>query len=223
MRKKRRVLESGPLEAATERERSVTNSLWAHLAGLVRQHDHRRILYTSVEAEAGTTVIAAQSVVGLVRNTRTSAALVEIDIEDPELAGYIGVESEPGLAELLEGSSGLGRVSKSMYGCPGLTVVPAGTSRLIVPGEFATDTVGDHMAKLREEHQCLFIDAPPILTHPQTRLMLEYVDGVILVLRARATQKKRLREVERLLDDMNVPIFGAVLNRYRSDMPFGLD
>ncbi|MEM9379160.1 MAG: hypothetical protein AAGB93_04350 [Planctomycetota bacterium] len=212
-----------PLESATERTQPVANSLWASLAGLVRRKGHRRILFTSVERHAGTSVVAAQSVVGLVKNTRTTAAMLEVDLASPNLAAYLGIDPAPGLTELLDGKASLEEVKRSVAGCTGLSVLVGGTPRVPIPGEFATDAVGRHVEALANENECLFIDAPPILTHPETRLMLEYVDGVILVLRARATLKRQVREVERLLDDMSVPVLGSILNRYRSDMPFGLE
>ena len=66
-------------------------------------------------------------------------------------------------------------------------------------------------------------DAPPLLTHPESRVLLEHVDGVVLVVRARSSRRADVASVKQILDDAGVPVFGSILNRYKSDMPFGMD
>ncbi|MEM6674431.1 MAG: CpsD/CapB family tyrosine-protein kinase [Planctomycetota bacterium] len=219
---KRRKAPSLPIEPENDAEQASVDALWTSLSALVGQRGYRKILFTSVEPSAGTTLIAAQSVAALVRNTRKSALLVELDIESPTLARYVGVPTTPGLAEFLDGTR-LERVATSVEEVPGLTVIPGGGPREMRPGELASELLQRELPKLVEKHDTLFIDAPPILTHPEMSLVLPHVEGVVLVLRARSSPKDSVRRVERLLGDAGVPIVGAVLNRYRSDMPFGLE
>ena len=219
---KRKQRAAIPLESATEGDRQLLNSLWTSVASLTKKPDKRHILFTGLENGAGTTLMCACSAIGLVRNTRTTAALVEANVASPALASYLGLPNSPGLADVLDGSATMEQVTALMPECPGLTIVTAGEGTPSV-GEFADARFHQTLTKLRDEHECLFIDAPPILTHPESRLLLELVDGVVLVVRARSTSKRAVADVERLLGEMNVPILGSILNRYRSDMPFGKD
>ncbi len=68
----------------------------------------------------------------------------------------------------------------------------------------------------------MIIDAPPLIDHPESRILLEYVDGVVLVLRARSSESDAAQKTLRFLEEAGVPVLGSVLNRFKSDMPFGM-
>lgn len=221
---KRNEPHTTPIEAAASVQgQRAADDLWSALAATLKRERCSRVLFTAVEGDAGCTTVAARSVLGLVRNTRTTACIVEADLASPALAKYLGVKPTPGLAELLSGDAAAADIGAMVPACPELSVVPAGAGRAPVRGEFASPTLRDALESLRTDHDTLVIDAPPLVTHPESRVLLDAVDGVIVVVRARSSKKAQLAATERLLEEQGVPLYGVIVNRYRSDMPFGLD
>ena len=53
-------------------------------------------------------------------------------------------------------------------------------------------------------------------------MLLDYADWVVLVLRSHSTQKKDAREALKIIEESGAPVFGSVVNRFQTDMPFGL-
>jgi len=213
-----------PIEAALPpRARRAADDLWSALASTLKREGCSRVMFTALERDAGCTTVVAQSVLGLVRNARRSASIVETDLAGPALASYLGVPPAPGLAQLLDGAASFEDVARAVPGCPGLTVVSAGSGRAPITGEFASKEATGALERLRSEHETLVVDAPPLIEHAESRVLLDAVDGVIVVVRARSSRAEGLAATERLLAQQGVPLFGVIVNRYRSDMPFGLD
>ncbi|MFT5152916.1 MAG: Mrp family chromosome partitioning ATPase, partial [Planctomycetota bacterium] len=67
----------------------------------------------------------------------------------------------------------------------------------------------------------VIIDAPPLIDHPEARMLLQYADAVVLVLRARETMRADAELAQRIARDSGVEVVGTILNRFRSDLPFG--
>lgn len=221
---KRKAPQVAPIEAAASGSlQKAADDLWSALAATLKREQCSSVMFTAVEAGAGCTTVATQSVLGLVRNTRRTACLVEADLASPALATYLGVKPTPGLAEFLAGDAAASDIGSVVPACPELSVVPAGAGRAPVAGEFASKALASALESLRGDHDALVIDAPPLITHPESRVLLDAVDGVIVVVRARSTKAAALRATERLLEEQGVPLYGVIMNRYRSDMPFGLD
>ena len=66
------------------------------------------------------------------------------------------------------------------------------------------------------------IDAPPILEHPETCLLLEHVDEVLLVVQAGSTYARRANAAVQIVKDAGVKVSGVFLNRFKPNMPFGI-
>ena len=69
----------------------------------------------------------------------------------------------------------------------------------------------------------VIVDAPPILEHPESKLLLGCTDQVVLVLRAGHTTRRQAKAALRLIEQSGVPVLGTVLNRFKGGLPFDLD
>lgn len=216
-----------PLDDAISKVQSIADSLWVNLSQAPGEREQarirvRRYMFVGVEPGAGTTVLAAATAMGLARNLRLEVSLVETNVAEPALAGYLNVSGTPGLSDAMDGHASLDECTRAIPACPGLHVIPAGTRRRRVPGEFATDSSRSLFQRLTSRGRYVIIDAPPLIDHPESRILLEYVDGVVLVLRARSSQSDAAQKTLRFLEEAGVPVLGSVLNRFKSDMPFGM-
>jgi tyrosine-protein kinase Etk/Wzc len=198
------------------------DGLWATIAQEAGTRSLARVMFVAAEPGAGTTVVAAATAFGLARNLRTRVGLFEADVERPGLGRLIGMSSEPGLSDVLDGRSTLEEARRAVPECEGLTVVTAGAQRYARSGELASEQARAVLRMLGEERRFLIIDAPPLLERADSRLLFPQIDAAVLVLRARATRRNDARRALEILQEARVPVLGAVLNRYTSDLPFGL-
>lgn len=212
-----------PLQRVIEEVHPLAETVWASLTSVRSARGPARILFTGTEGQAGTTVIAAATALGLARHTRDEVTIVEANLLRPALARYLGVPPEPGLAELLVGQCSLDQCRYDVPGCPGLRAVPGGTPRRATPGEFAAQGARQMLGAIAASGRYVLVDAPPILESPETRALLAHVDGVVLVLRARSSLKSEVKGAVKLIEQAGVEVLGSVLNRFKPELPFGVD
>jgi len=211
-----------PLEGMQREVQSVADAVWARAGRQVQGRRPVRVLFVGMEAGAGSTTIAAATAMSLARNHRSRIHLIETDVENPQLAGYLEIPNEPGLVDVLEGTASSEECLRPHPDCSELWVLPAGKARPSVPGELCTDSVIAFLERVSAHSRCVILDAPPMKGRRDSRALLEQVDYVVLVLAARKTSKSSVENALRLCEDFGVPVLGAVLNRYRSDLPFRL-
>jgi non-specific protein-tyrosine kinase len=63
----------------------------------------------------------------------------------------------------------------------------------------------------------LILNAPPLLAVTDGSLLASQVDGTLLVLRARGTQREHVERAQALLDKVNARLVGAVLSNASLD------
>jgi Mrp family chromosome partitioning ATPase len=193
----------------------LVDPVWTEIA---RQNFDRvpaRIMFTSTERGAGTTSLAAATAVGLARNLRVNVALVDTNLQAPALAGYLGIENELGLSDVLDDRIHVEKAVRRLetLGELRLHVLSAGSARLPLTGEFATPAAKTALTKLGEGCKYMIVDAPPLFDHSEARILLRDVDAAVLVLRAGTTRREDAQRAVRELQDSGVIVIGTLLNR----------
>lgn len=217
---------SGPLqlEQALEAVQPALDGIWSRFARARGRGEGapQRLLFTSPDHGAGTTTLAIATALGLTRNMRQDVCLVEANCFSPAMADYLRLPATPGMTDVLDGKADLEKAVRNSL-VHGLYVLSAGSFRRPLPGELASPEVHDVLAEVARSGKHLVIDGPPLLDHPESRALFEFVDRAVLVLRARDTKQRRAEAAVRVLRESGVEIVGTVLNRFRSDLPFGLE
>ena len=209
-----------PLQQAVEAVQPLAEELWASLAGVKGRTQTTRILFTSAESGAGTSVITAACGMGLARNLRQEVTVVEAHLARPALATYLGIPGVPGLSDMLVGRAQLASSRYQVPGCPSLYGLPAGSARPAVAGEFADERARELFDSIASQGRFVLFDTPAIVEHSEVLALLPLVDAVVLVLRARSTSKAQARKAVRLIEEAGGNLMGSVLNRFKPDGPF---
>jgi non-specific protein-tyrosine kinase len=129
-----------------------------------------------------------------------------------------GLDNERGLADLIDGSEVIQPATVSQLLCPtklpGLSVLTSGSPRDIADLHHLlySPRVVEVLRVLRDQADMVLIDAPPMLHFFESRLLARLTDGVILVIRAGATDRLTALECRQKLAQDNVPLLGTVLN-----------
>lgn len=199
----------------------LVDPIWTEISRLTFANGPGRILFTSTERGAGTTAIAAATALGLARNLRVNVGIVETNLSSPALANYLGIPSEIGLSDVLDGRVTVEQATRRIetVGEPHLHVLSAGSARLAQAGEFATELAKNAFAKLAAPCKFVIYDAPPLFDRAETRVLLRQVDAAVLLLRAGHTRREEAQRALREMQDNGVQVIGTVLNRVPKSSP----
>jgi capsular exopolysaccharide synthesis family protein len=171
---------------------------------------HKRILVTSPGRSEGKTTTAIGMAVAWTR-TGLNVALVEAHLDRPALSQRLNVSGSLGLTGLLNGDALhlepvlLGDVYAGKLQV--LAVDKAMQEPLdLIPSPQFQQALED----ISSQVDLLIIDAPPILSTAETPILAGKVDGVLLVVRARKTQLKALKEALKTVELVGGTVLGVV-------------
>lgn len=192
--------------------------IFASLTIMKRQgYSPRTIMVTSGgPGEGKTTVMSNLALVMAEAHHRV--ILVDADLRKPRLHTLFGLDNGSGFADLIDGSEPIQAASVNQLlrptRLPGLSVLTSGSVKEIgdLHHLLYSPRVVEVLKVLRDQADMVLIDAPPMLHFFESRLLARLTDGVILVLRAGATDRLTALECRQKLALDHVPLLGTVLN-----------
>lgn len=186
-------------------------------------HDEpvRSVLVTSARSREGKTTIA-WNLASAASSSGLEVALVEADMRRPSLAQRYDLMPEPGLAETLLGQISVPEALQAVYplteqpygsGYPGrLDVIVAGKT----PPEPWTLLQSPAMAQLlealKQEHDLVVLDTPPIPHVADAISLLRRVDGVLVTASVNSTRGPEAMRLRDQLQTLDARILGVVAN-----------
>lgn len=189
------------------------NMLRTRLIRRMRNNSWSSVIVTSPNAGAGKSVTAINLAISVAREQNQTAYLIDLDLREPSLHHYMGVEMPPGgLTSYLHGS---GSLADAMVDC--------GIPRLY----FCFNTIAhQHSAELltsprmrqfveelkrHDPNGIVIYDTPPMLAADDALAFLPQVDSLLLVAAQGETKREDLAKSISLLEETN--LLGVVLNK----------
>lgn len=174
------------------------------------------ILVTSTRAGEGKTFTAVNLALSLAFEDRIETLLVDADFARPKVRDRLGLETAPGLADILLGHQrNLETMGWRVDGAP-LTILPegdgAGRPADLLAGETARDLWADLAAAA--PGRLVIIDAPPVLAATDAVLLARHADEIVFVVEANSTPEAAVAAAVDELVDIN-PNVSMMLNRCR--------
>lgn len=183
------------------------------IVGAVRTRGYSStVLFTSAMPQEGTSSIAAGTAVALA-SFGWRVLIIDADPRRPRVAGLLGIARMVSLADLgSQGARPNDLVQPSPLG--NLNVMTLGVhsqdmARSLVRSH-VLQTVIDH---LKQRYDFVLIDAPPVLTVSDTRLLLAMTQHCVMVVRWNRTSRKAVDHAMQQLADAGGLTSGIVLNR----------
>jgi capsular exopolysaccharide synthesis family protein len=166
---------------------------------------------TSAISREGKTSLAAQLAVSVASASGESTLLIDGDMRSPDMHRIFGVDSSPGLAEVLAGKCPVEEAIETDFS-PSLHLLTAGQlasnpHRLAGNGEFAV-----LLDKLRGMYRYIVVDTPPILPASEALVMARAADAAVLCARRDYSRVDQVAEAYGRLQAAGVKTAGAVLN-----------
>lgn len=168
------------------------------------------LLVTSVDRGEGRSSTAANLAIALTKVGKR-VVLVSADFRGSGLDDVLMFSDRPGLIDVLSGRIPLQNALVS-HGT-GMRILPRGRQV-----DDPADLVGSAGAKqlldyLRQDADFVILDSPPISGVADTVALAPSTDGVILVVDTRRSNAASVRTASRQLEQVGVPLIGAVFNR----------
>jgi succinoglycan biosynthesis transport protein ExoP len=213
-------------EALPSGEAEAFHLIRAHLRYFNVDREMRTLLIVSAGPGDGKTTVARHLAASAAR-MGSRVLLLEADLRRPTLALQLGVQSGPGLADVLIGAVMLDEATQAIdletlpsgNGAEGRTfdVLVAGAALPPNPGELieshAMETV---LAQAQSFYDLVVIDTPPLTAVSDAFPLLRKVDGVIIVGRVGRNRRDVAERLHETLTGAGAPLLGVVANGFKS-------
>ncbi|MEU4492367.1 polysaccharide biosynthesis tyrosine autokinase [Streptomyces sp. NBC_00210] len=135
--------------------------------------------------------------------------LIDCDLRRPSIAPALGLVRDAGLTTALVGQAELHEVLQSAgtFSVLASGRVPPNPTQLLGSTYFAS-----LLRTLAGQFDHVVVDTAPVLPFADTTAMAPAIDGYLLVARAGRTSRSQVIDALRILERVNVPVLGAVLN-----------
>lgn len=203
---------SDPNAPASEAYRALRTNL--AFAGLDRQL--RTVMFSSPGPDEGKSTVLANLAVS-VAQTEQRVLVVDADLRRPSLHEIFGLPNDRGLTTLLADPDA--RANPPIQATPvaGLSVLTSGPLPPRPADLISSRRMGEVMLWLAEQADLVLFDAPPINVVSDGVMLATRVDGVLLVVRERRTQREAVRQAMASLARVNARVLGAVLSGVSPD------
>ena len=170
---------------------------------------------TGVTAGEGKTLTAVNLAIALAQDVNTWVALIDLDLQRPRVADYLGlrnVRGEKGLTDYLQGNATFENIVYSPD-IERLAVIPNFQPTLNASEMLTSPRMAELMQALEAEtpRRILIFDMPPVLAADDVLAFAPQIDGLLLVVAEGTTDRVQLRRAKEVLAEMN--LLGVVLNR----------
>ncbi len=179
------------------------------------------VLVTAVTPKAGCSFVALNLAVAFSLDETKTALLMDSNLANPAFHNLHGPEDGPGLAEYLETDDLAAEKIIHPVGIHRLRLMPAGKKQNAGREYFTTVKMRRLLAEITERYpdRYLIMDAPPILSCPDARILADACDFAILVVPYGKATEAQIRNASQAIGPNK--LFGVVFNDEPS-LPSGL-
>ncbi len=177
----------------------------------------RAYVITSPSAGEGKTTVTSNLGIALSQANRR-VLLIDADLRRPRLHKSMAIPNTTGLRDILRGSLNIDTLATDQF-ChasqvPNLSVLSSGSGSEESSGLLYSPRLRTLLDRLVNEFDVVLIDTPPILHMADARIAAGAADGVILVLRASATDRKAALNARKMFQHDQVRVIGTILNDF---------
>ena len=169
---------------------------------------------TSPTAGCGKSVLSVNLALSIARQPERAVLLMDLDLQRPQVARYLGLKCENGILSVLSGRSELSdSVVSARIGDEQMFLLPCEGSRLNSSGLMASRAMSSVLQQVRERFaNCtIILDLPPVLPSDEVLSILPQIDSMLLVAAAGRSTIPEIKECNMHLE--LVPIARFVLNK----------
>jgi len=164
----------------------------------------------------GKTLTAINLAMALAQESNTWVFLVDLDLQRPRVADYLGMnnsQGQRGLTDFLLGDATFEQIMCAPANIERLAVIPNFQAVANASDLLTLPKMDELMQSLEAEmpRRIVIFDMPPVLAADDVLAFAPQVDGVLMVVAEGTTSRDELRGAKQVLQEMN--LLGVVLNR----------
>ncbi len=168
------------------------------------------VVSSAAPSEGKSTSAANLAITTALSGIRT--LLVDADLRRPVIHSLFGLEREPGLSNLLAERLPLEKVVRPS-GIENLSILTCGAIPPNPSELLGSQRMRDLIKLLSQQFDLVLFDSPPVITVTDTAVLSPQVDGLVLVVKSHATDKRALLRAKTILTNLKANILGVVLNK----------
>jgi capsular exopolysaccharide synthesis family protein len=177
-----------------------------------QQTDDRSFLITSTQNMEGKTFIAINLAITFAREVDHKVLLVDINVKNPSVLKYLGIDEQPGLLDCMHDNVPL----SDMLICPGidrLLLLPLGCGRLKSAELLRSRKTREVLQEMKRRNPDLYIilDGPALTDGVDAIVLSDFIDRTLFVVEHGILKQQKLAEAVSHLDKNK--ILGAVFNK----------
>lgn len=169
----------------------------------------KTILITSATSDEGKTILSINLAAAFSHLDRT--LLLEGDLRKSNITNLLGIESQPGLTDIITAQATLNDVVRCLGVDERLFVLPRGSAPDNPLRLLSSQNFHFLLEELKRNFAHIIIDAPPMLAVSDAAVLGHLADSIILAVKAESTTHEMLVEALSRLRKSGVQVTGAVL------------
>jgi non-specific protein-tyrosine kinase len=202
---------ASPQSATAEAYRTLRTSM--QFVGI--DHTIKVTQITSPNPGEGKSTTLANLGVQLSRTGRR-VVLVDCDLRRPRLHEFFDLDNDIGFTSILLGDATVADALAPVKGERNLVVVPSGPVPPNPSELLSAKRTQEVLQMLGEQADFVLVDSPPVLPVSDSLVLSRLVDATMLVIAAGTTTKRGAHRAYELLEQIDAPVIGAVLNSVES-------
>lgn len=182
--------------------------------------DQKILQVTSAVPSDGKSTVAANAAIAIAQSGK-SVLLIDSDMRRPRVQKLFGIESDRGLAWILE-EIPRNATKQEVFDLLGEAIVDSEVPNLTImgagmrpdnPSELLSSSKFEKLLEaVRDKFDIVIIDSPPMLAVTDPSNVAPRVDGVVLVVRVRKNVKPLAAQAARMLETLEANVLGVVVN-----------
>lgn len=186
--------------------------------------DVHTVAIVSSEPEDGKTTIA-HWLANAAARMGSRVLLIETDLRRPTVAQEIGLNTGPGLADILIGGKAVDDATQSVVLHAAsvsndnerlLDVIVAGGMPPNPAEMLESRAMADVLKRAKATYDFVVIDTPPLGTVSDALPLVRAVDGVVIVAQMGRSRRDTAQRLKSTLASVDAPLLGVIANRVRS-------
>lgn len=148
--------------------------------------------------------------------------IIDSDLRRPSIHKIFKIKAKAGLREILvEGYNPKDAITKTSI--DKLDVLTAGAFCVNPSEVFDAEAIGTLIDEMKFYYDFILVDSAPLLPVSDPMLLATKVDGILLVVKAGATQKDFVRRAVEILNPSQNNIVGVAFNNMNHSLPYYYD
>jgi capsular exopolysaccharide synthesis family protein len=178
----------------------------------------KSIMFTSASHGGGSTTTAISFAKALAKYSQVTVLLIDANLRTPNMRRTFNIKHNRGLSDILVNENA--KAFKSIkIGQSILCVLACGRHDHGAASLFESRSFDRFLKEMGKRFDFIIFDTAPLAIFPESRLLSEKVDGVILVVRSGKIRRQVALRAKKELEETGARLLGVVLNRKKYHIP----